>query len=155
MLSSKLKEKAADAVLDLHAAMRDIKDYREFPIILEPGIDRLFPIDWLGMFAFGSSNNAYNIATNPSLPFDWNEKYIEVYDIDKVRIDTLNLPVGGTYLYHRVHNPNSGTEKQVLEFVKKYTDTSQFLTMHCAKTDAFNSAMGLYRTKELLEIKRL
>lgn len=146
MLSSNLKEKAADAVLDLQAAIRDIKDYREFPILLESAINKLFPIDWLAMGVFGLSNNAYNVATNPCLPFDWNEKYVEIYDIDKIRIDTLNLPVGDTYIYHRAYNPNSGTERQALEIIKKYTDTSQFLTMHCAKTDAFDSAMGLYRT---------
>jgi hypothetical protein len=35
MLTSKLKAKAADAMIELHASIREINDYRQFPLLLE------------------------------------------------------------------------------------------------------------------------
>jgi len=148
MLSPSQKEKTAEAVLKLHAAILEINDYREFPIIIESIIKQLFPIDWMGVGIFCESKEDYNVVTNPALPFDWHKNYIEIYEIDRIRKVTHSLPVGGSYIYHQAPNPNSDTEKQLLEIIKKHTDTSQFLTMHCAKTDAFDSSMGIYRTDD-------
>ena len=39
-------------------------------------------------------------------------------------------------------------EVYALETVKKYTDTSHFLTLHTAKTTDFDSALGIYRTEK-------
>ncbi len=141
-----LKEKTADAVLELHASIMDVRDYTEFPSILESILKKIFHLDWLAMFSFGEGPNAYNIVTNPWLPFDWNEKYIELYDYDKVRKDTLALDVGGTYIYDRASGQDNEKLQYVFETVKKYTDTSHFLTLHTAKTDTFDSAIGIYRT---------
>ena len=43
-------------------------------------------------------------------------------------------------------------EVYALETVKKYTDTSHFLTLHTAKTTDFDSALGIYRTEKKTRI---
>ena len=148
MLTSKLKAKAADAMVELHASIPEISDYREFPIHLESVIRKLFPIDWLVFGVFGQGPNTYSIVTNPSLPFDWNEKYADIYDYDRIRTDTLNQAVGGTYIYRRCDASVKEEEVYLLETIKKHTDTSHFLTLHTAKTPDSDSAIGMYRTEE-------
>lgn len=148
MLTSKLKAKAADAIVELHASIREISDYREFPLLFESVVRKLFPIDWLALFVFGQGPKTYNIVTNPSLPFDWNEKYAKIYEYDRIRIDTLNQAVGGTYIYQPGNGPRKEEEVYVLETVKKHTDTSHFLTLHTAKTSDSDSGIGIYRTEE-------
>ena len=148
MLTSKLKAKSADAMVELHASIPEISDYREFPFILELNIRKLFPIDWLAIFAFGQEPKTYNIVTNPSLPFDWNEKYVEIYEYDRIRTDTLNQDVGGTYIYQMCNDTKKEEEVYFLETVKKHTDTSHFLTIHTAKTADFDSGIGMYRAEE-------
>jgi len=148
VLTSTLKAKAADAMVELHASSLEISDYRKFPILLESVIKKLFPIDWLVFGVFGQGPNTYNIVTNPSLPFDWNEKYVEIYEYDQIRTDTLNQPVGGTYIYRRSDTSIKEEEVYLLETIKKHTDTSHFLTLHTAKTPDSDSAIGMYRTEE-------
>jgi DNA-binding CsgD family transcriptional regulator len=148
MLTTKLKAKAADAMAELHASIPEISDYREFPFILELNIRKLFPIDWLAIFAFGQEPKTYNIVTNPSLPFDWNEKYVEIYEYDRIRTDTLNQDVGGTYIYQMCNDTKKEEEVYFLETVKKHTDTTHFLTIHTAKTADFDSGIGMYRAEE-------
>jgi len=148
MLTSKLKAKAADAMIELHASIPEISYYREFPFILELNIRKLFPIDWLAIFAFGQEPKTYNIVTNPSLPFDWNEKYVEIYEYDRIRTDTLNQDVGGTYIYQMCNDTKKEEEVYFLETVKKHTDTTHFLTIHTAKTADFDSGIGMYRAEE-------
>ena len=144
-MQTESKSKIADAIIELHAAVGDLRDYREFPFALESVVKRLFHIDWLCMGTFCRSSESYNIVTNPALPFNWDEKYIEIYDIDTIRKETLKQPIGGTYLYQ--HNPELSDEKEVylLETVKRHTDTSHFLTIHTAKTPGYNCAIGMYR----------
>jgi DNA-binding CsgD family transcriptional regulator len=151
MLTSRLKAKAADAMVELHASIPEISDYREFPVHLESVIRKLFPIDWLVFGVFGQGPNTYSIVTNPSLPFDWNEKYADIYDYDRIRTDTFNQAVGGTYIYRRCDaSVKSVKEEEVylLETIKKHTDTSHFLTLHTAKTHDSDSAIGMYRAEE-------
>ena len=96
---------------------------------------------------FSDRDIGYNIVTNPSLPFDWNDKYREIHDFDIIRTTALSQPVGGTYCY-RLPSPRKIKEQEVylLEFAKRYTDTSHFLVIHTAKTRAYDSAIGIYRT---------
>jgi DNA-binding CsgD family transcriptional regulator len=148
MLTSKLKAKAADAMVELHASIRDISDYREFPLLLESVIRKLFSIDWLAVFAFCQGNRNHNIVAKPSLLIDWHEKYIEFFNLDRIRIDTMNLPVGGTYIYQRDDATIKEEEVYLLETIKKYLDASHFLTIHTAKTAEFDSGIGIYRSDE-------
>jgi len=95
---------------------------------------------------FSNNSKAYNITTNPNLPFDWNEKYSTVSDFDIIRENTFNIAVGKTYLHDTVNDPNSDEEDYLMETVKKYTDTSQFMVLHTAKAGNSHGLMGLYRT---------
>jgi DNA-binding CsgD family transcriptional regulator len=148
ILTSKLKAKAADAMAELHASIPEISDYREFPLLLESVTSKLFPIDWLAIFVFGQGNMNYNIVTKPSMVIDWHEKYVEFFNLDRIRIDTMNLPVGGTYIYQRDDATIIEEEVYLLENIKKYLDASHFLTLHTAKTANFDSALGIYRSDE-------
>lgn len=141
-----MKVKAADALIELHASITDITDFKEFPTILESLIKQMFHIDWLGIFFFSDDFKAYNIVTNPCLPFDWNEKYNTIADFDVIRKNTFSLDVGKTYLHDTVKEPDTDEEIYTLETVKKYTDTSQFLTMLTGKTNNCHAGIGLYRT---------
>jgi DNA-binding CsgD family transcriptional regulator len=149
MLNSKLKAKAADAMVELHASICEISDFREFPLLLESVTSKLFPIDWLAIFVFGQGNmNNHNIVAKPSMVIDWHEKYVEFFHLDRIRIDTMNLPVGGTYIYQRDDATIKEEEVYLLENIKKYLDASHFLTLHTAKTADFDSALGIYRSEE-------
>lgn len=149
MLTSRLKAKAADAIIELHASINDISDFREFPSVLESVTGKLFPLDWLAFFVFGQGGHRnYNIVTKPSLIIDWHHKYVEFFKYDRIRIDTINLPVGGTYLYRRCDATIKEEEVYLLENIKKYTDASHFLSIHTAKTADFDSGFGIYRSDE-------
>lgn len=142
------KEKLATAILQLHSSILNINDYREFPAILEAIIKPLFHIDWLGMFTFTDDLNGYNVVTNPSLPFDWNEKYAEISDFDVIKENAMAMEVGETYIHDTINEPNTDEEVFLLETVKKYTDTSQFLGIHTVKTQDFDCGIGFYRTDD-------
>lgn len=148
MLTSKLKANVLDTIVDLNAAVRDIRDYREFPGVLESHIKKLFPVDWLGLYVFGQGPTAYNVATSPSMPYTWDEKYAEFFNLDTIRIDTLNLNVGGTLIFESGNNSRKEAEVYFFETVKKYIDASNFLSLHCAKTPGFDSVICLYRSQE-------
>ncbi len=141
-----LKEKAADAIIELHSSVMNISDYNEFPSILESILKKMFHIDWLAMFSFNQEFKGYNIVTNPSLPFNWNKKYAEIYDKDVVRKALFNMEIGGIHLHDTVNKPDNEEETYLFETVKKYTDTSHFLAIHTGKTNSFDSAIGFYRT---------
>lgn len=148
MASSLRKDKIADALRELHHALINTQDYGEFPHILTSVINTLFPVDWMGLYTFGLPQNSYNVATNPGLPFDWNEKYIEVMEHDPVREKSLRQPVGGACIFSPKDFYSSEEAVYCYETSKKYTDTTQFLTLHCARTSAIDSGIAFYRTDE-------
>lgn len=154
MVTGKLKEKISDAIVELHDSILSLRDYHQFPVVLESVINKLFPIDWLSVGFVNTTGKSVSNVTNPCLPFDWNEKYIEIIDIDRIRINTLNLPAGGTFRYFP--DLYSGCEQMeyALEFTKKHTDTVQFLTLHSAKTDHWDSLIGFYRTENKFRFSR-
>lgn len=145
-----LKERAFDAAVEINSVFADLKDYSEYASVLEEIIKKLFHIDWLCMASFSKDSDSYTILTNPHLPFDWREKYGEVYHLDKIRKDTLNLNVGCTYIYDRERCKDEG-QHYVCELAKKYTDTSHYFTIHTGKTDTLDSALGLYRSDKNLK----
>lgn len=146
MVDGKLKEKISDAIIELHDSFLTNRDFNEFPIVLELVIKNLIPIDWLLFGLISKTGNIMSITTNPCLPFDWNEKYAEIDDIDHIKTETLKLPVGGTFRYNPDLNHCDDQMEYVLEYVKKHTDTTKFLTLHTGKTDHCDSAIGFYRT---------
>jgi DNA-binding CsgD family transcriptional regulator len=145
MNSLKLKAKAADAIVELHASLLHLQNYRQFPLLLESVLKKMFPVDWLAMFSFGTGAKPYNIVTNSSLPFDWNEKYATIYDFDSIRKNTLAGDIGETFIFNPTKNSFSEEMRYAFEFIKKNTDTSHFLTIHTAKTMDYDSGIGLYR----------
>ena len=103
---------------------------------------------WIGWpcFSFGQAGNTYNIVTNPSLPFDWNEKYIDVYDLDMVRLNTLKEKPGKSLIFSGQKSPKCDKDRYLFEFIKKHTDTSHFLALHTAKSEGYDTGVGIYRT---------
>ena len=148
MLNASLKTKTADTIVELHTAFRDIRDYREFPNILESELRKLFSVDWLAFYVLGQGPMANSIEINPSLPIDWYEKYVEFYDIDKIRIDSINLPIGGTYIYQMTDGPGKDEEIYLVESIEKYTGAAHFLSLHTAKCATYDSGIVLYRSRE-------
>jgi len=140
-----MKGQIADTTVKLHSIIPEINDFNEFAPILEASLKEIFHIDWLQLALFGEDKGV-NLVTSQSLPIDWEAKYGEIYDIDTIRIETFKRKIGDTYLFEPNQHPDKEQEVHLLETVKKYTDTSQFLTIHTAKTKAFDSAIGLYRT---------
>ncbi len=147
-LSSEVKCSVADSIVALHMDMGDIRDYHEFPGALEFHLKNLFPVDWLGLYVFGQGSKSYNVITSPSKHFDWSEKYAEFFHLDKIRIDGLNEDVGKTLIFDPHDNSRTEEEVYFFETVKKYTDASNFLILHSAKTLYFDSAICLYRSEE-------
>ncbi len=145
MDSLKIKAKAADAIVELHASLLHLQDYQQFPPLLESIVKKMFHVDWLAMFSFGQGLKPYNIVTNSSLPFDWNEKYVTIYDFDAIRKDTLAGEIGETFIFNPIKDPGSELMRYAYEYIKKHTDTSHVLTIHTAKTIDYDSGIGLYR----------
>ncbi len=154
MISNTLKAKVSDTLRSLYQSMPDIHDYHEFPVILESAVKTLFHVDWMGIYTFTNSGNAYHIVTNPDLPFDWNEKYREIMPYDKVRVRSLESPVGNICIFSPKDYQGSDEDAFVYEVSKKYTDTSQVMAFHSAKTDSVDSGIAFYRADEDLEFTR-
>ena len=93
------KARITDAIVTLTGDLRSLTDFHEFPCLLESFLRKQFPLDWLALGIFSDRDIGYNIVTNPSLPFDWNDKYREIHDFDIIRTTALSQPVGGTYCY--------------------------------------------------------
>ena len=144
-MNSKMKGQVADTVVKLHSIIPEINDFHEFSSILDSTINELFHVDWLQLGLIGN-NTAVNLFTSESFSTGWEEKFVENYDIDTMRIETFNNKIGGTYLFEHGKHPDKENEEYLLESVKKYTDASHFLTVHTAKNTDFDSAIGFYRT---------
>ena len=144
-MNSRMKGQIADTIVKLHSIIPEINDFHEFTSILDSTINELFHVDWLQLGLIGN-NTAVNLFTSESFSTGWEEKFIENYNIDTVRIETFNNEIGGTYLFERGRHPDKENEEYLLESVKKYTDASHFLTVHTAKNTEFDSAIGFYRT---------
>ena len=148
MLTSEIKASILDTIVELNESARDIRDYRKFPAVLESHLKTLFTFDWLGLYVFGQGSAAYRVVTSPSMPYTWDEKYAEFFNLDTIRIDTLNADVGGTLIFEADNTGRKEEEVYFFETVKKYIDASNFLSLHCAKTPGFDAAICLYRSDE-------
>lgn len=144
-MNTRMKGQITDTIVKLHSIIPEISDFNEFTSILDSTINELFHVDWLQLGLIGD-NTAVNLFTSESFSTGWEEKFIENYDIDTLRIETFNNKIGGTYLFEPGKHPDKENEEYLLETVKKYTDTSHFLTVHTGKNKEFDSAIGFYRT---------
>ncbi len=139
-MNSEMKSQVADAIVKLHSMIPEISDYHEFAVVLESSIKDIFHLDWLQLARRGDDKRV-KIVTSQPIPTDW-----EVYDIDTILIETFKKKIGETYLFELGQHPDKENEVYLLETVMKYTDASQFLTIHTAKTKTLDSCIGLYRT---------
>jgi hypothetical protein len=129
-------------------------DYKEVFQILESVVKTLFPIDWMGFYTFGQSEDAYNIVTNPGLPFDWDKKYAEILPYDELRVQAMRRPIGSSCVFSPDNYLISEEGAYCYEIIKKYTDTSQFLSLHTAKTTTVDSGIAFYRTDERFDFSK-
>nr|WP_320190023.1 helix-turn-helix transcriptional regulator [uncultured Desulfobacter sp.] len=151
MLSNFQKAKIFDALNELYQTINYTSDFSDFFQILESVIKTLFPVDWMGIYTINQSGDAYNVVTNPSVPFDWNEKYGEILPYDEFRIQTAREPVGGACIFSFEDYLVSDEGSYCYEVIKKYTDTSHFLALHTIKTNTVDSGIAFYRIDEHFE----
>ncbi|GAB6905076.1 hypothetical protein DESC_700111 [Desulfosarcina cetonica] len=65
--------KKKNVAAELSHTLTDISDYKELWQVFQTTIAKLFPIDWLGIYSAPSQGEAFNVTSNPHLPFNWDE----------------------------------------------------------------------------------
>ena len=145
MSNLNLNLKTANAIIKLNSYFKDLKNFKEFPIILETVLKNYIPIDWLAMYQ-ASHDIVQTVTTNKALPFSWNELYSKIEPYDSFKKATLKLSPGIALLGKEIYNPFIETDYFVLEYVKKHTDTVNFMTMPTIKAAQESIVFGCYNT---------
>ena len=147
MNDSKFILKTTKAIIELNSHFKDLNDFKEFPIILEAVLKKYIPIDWLAMYQI-SHNMIQTVTTNKSLPFNWDKLYPEIEPYDLFKEESFKLSPGYALLGKKIYNTSIETDSFVLEYVKKHTDTLDFMTMTTIKTSQDHIIFGCYGTDE-------
>jgi DNA-binding NarL/FixJ family response regulator len=153
------KRNAANAVLELNSELSDIRDIDDFPQRLQHVLGKYIPSHWCSLY-FATNEKVVNAVTNSSLPFNWDELYREVVDMDMYARHVIGLNPGEVCVQAEVSDPSNEGERYCRDFTEKHTNTFHFMNMSVVKDRNGLILLGFYgmdrqkgftkRDKELL-----
>ncbi len=138
----------ARATVEISSVLDDTSDLCSLPSALEHTIKKYCHIDWMAVFNWSTLNQQTNITTNPHLPFNWDELYQEVAPYDVFRQRGESESEGRVLIYHEFADLTREEERFSMEFIKKHTDTTQFLGFKGFSSASATTAYGFYRCDE-------
>ena len=140
-----LKAKIPEAVVELSAAAVNLKDYNEFPQVVEEILGKYLCVDWVGFYTASVYGTATSVTTNPHLPFDWNEKYMEIAHLDPFRKRGMLTRTGDVIISSEDRNPDDEIETYCYDFARRYADTAHVMSLTAIRNNQMVAAINLNR----------
>jgi len=141
-----ISQKAAEAIIEISSATKEIQNFHEFPQIIELIISKQIPLDWIAMYSNSYSGKEIQTITNPDLTFNWNEIYSQAGPYDYFGACIQQLNPGGFLVNQDVVDPTIEEQCLSLDFAKKHTGTNHFMGLMGFKNLNQFHAYGFYRT---------